>query len=449
MDDLTTRLSSFDAAMRRQALEALGAGDAATASESLHHNMHIHTFFSFNGEGWSPSQIAWEAKRQGLYAIAICDFDVLAGLDELLQAGDLLGLRAAVGFESRTFFSEYAQQEINSPGEPGVFYFMGMGFVKEPAANTQAGRSFGLMLAQSHQRNRAVIDRINARLTGFKLDYGKDVLPLTPQGNATERHIIRAYHEKAFGFCNHEMAKTARYWAEALKLELTLAATKIGDANAFQELLRAKLIKKGGLGYVQPGRETFPALDDVIRVILACDAIPTSTWLDGCSEGEKDPAKQLECLMAKGVAAVNIIPDRNWNIKDLQEKARKVAELHRYIEVANGLDLPIVVGTELNRPGQRFVDDFGVEALRSHLPTFLRGAQIMIGHTRLLRFAGMSYVGGAAQAAFASRKARNDFFAGVGALPCPDAATLARLARLPAVKARSYLADCAKAGRWQ
>jgi len=237
MEDLLAQLNSFDDTVRREALRQLVATGPTSPSETTWFNMHLHTFFSFNGEGYSPSRLAWEAKQRGLYAIAICDFDVLAGLDELLDAGDMLGLRTAAGFESRTFFAEYAEQEINSPGEPGVFYFMGMGFVQEPAPNTPAGEFFADMLARSHQRNRDLIDRINPQLEGLDLDYDADVLPLTPRQNATERHIVRAYHDKALNQAGSP-AKAARWWAEQLGLAPDEKDAMIGDTNKFCNLLR-------------------------------------------------------------------------------------------------------------------------------------------------------------------------------------------------------------------
>src|SRR5512146_2087497 len=47
-------------------------------------NMHSHTFFSFNAYGYSPSALAWLAKRQGYRLMGIVDFDVLDGVDEFL-----------------------------------------------------------------------------------------------------------------------------------------------------------------------------------------------------------------------------------------------------------------------------------------------------------------------------------------------------------------------------
>lgn len=448
MQALLEQTNSFTRDERRRALAALIARGLPTAPATDWVNMHMHTFFSFNGEGWSPTRLAWEALQRGLYSLAICDFDVLQGMGELFEAADRLQLRAAVGFESRTFFREYAAQEINSPGEPGVFYFMGMGFIRLPAPGSRAAAVLADMLERSHARNRSLLQRINAGLRDVTVDYESDVLPLTPDRNATERHIVNAYHVKALNAFGGNTDRAAALWADRLGLDLKDACDSIKDTNRFTDKLRSKLMKKGGLGYKQPDVDTFPALDSVVEMIRECRAIPMSTWLDGTSAGESAPTAQLECLIAKGIESVNIIPDRNWNLKDAAEKARKVAELDRYVAAAQALDLPINVGTELNKAGQRFVDDFAAAPMQRHHAAFLQGAQIMVGHTRLLRWADLSYIDAAATAEFPARATRNAFFAAVGALPGPDQRTRDCLAGLSSAKAYAYLADCARAGSW-
>jgi hypothetical protein len=346
------------------------------------------------------------------------------------------------------FFPEYAEHEINSPGEPGVFYFMGMGFRELPAPESQAGRVFADMLTRSHQRNRALIERINGRLGDLALDYDADVLPLTPAGNATERHIVRSYFDKAIALHGGRDG-AVRFWAGALGADPAKLTALMADENAFVDMLRSRMMKEGGLGYVQPTRDTFPPLDDVVTMILDCQAIPMSTWLDGTRSGESDPEAQLACLMEKGVAAVNIIPDRNWNLKDPDDRARKVAELHRYARVAEALDLPVNVGTELNKPGQRFVDDFEAEPMAPLAPLFLKGAQVMVGHTRLFRFADFSYVSAEAASVYPERADRNEFFAAVGALPAPGAEALGKLWAMEAEQAFAYIQDSVRDGRWR
>ena len=269
---------------------------------------------------------------------------------------------------------------------------MGMGFVRKPAPDSNAAAVFKDMLERSHARNRAVIARINAKLTDFQLDYDADVLPLTPEKNATERHICLAFHNKALKVLGSP-EKAAASWAKVLGIAAEDASAKIGIQNAF-------------------------------------------------------PVEQLELLKAKGVPAVNIIPDRNWNFKDEAKKAVKVAELNKYVAAATALDMPINVGTEANKPGQRLLDDFACDALAPHHAAFLKGAQIMVGHTRLLRFADISYTDKAADDRFASTAAKNDFFAAVGALPAPSADILAKLSDSAPDKVFAYLADSAKKGAW-
>jgi hypothetical protein len=142
------------------------------------------------------------------------------------------------------------------------------------------------------------------------------------------------------------------------------------------------------------------------------------------------------------------VPDRNWNIKDPDQRARKVAELDRYVAAAAALDLPINIGTELNKPGQRFVDDFDAAPMRPHVPLFLQGAQIMVGQTRLLRYADLSYTDAATAEEFPDRAARNAFFAAVGALPGLPEGTRECLAGATSAAAFAAMRDSVKANRW-
>ena len=117
-------------------------------------------------------------------------------------------------------------------------------------------------------------------------------------------------------------------------------------------------MKRGGVGYAQPGPDTFPNIDEVNRLIVACGALPCAAWLDGTTSGEQAIEELLELLISKGAAALNIIPDRNWNISDPEMRRIKVKKLYEVVELAQKLDLPLNVGTEMNSYGQRLVDDF-------------------------------------------------------------------------------------------
>ena len=170
-------------------------------------------------------------------------------------------------------------------------------------------------------------------------------------------------------------------------------------------------MKKGGVGYVQPGAGSFPMMVDMNRFILEAGAIPTLAWLDGTSEGEKCIEEFLEVAESSGVAALNIIPDRNYTpvVKD-----QKLQNLRDVVALAQKHDFPIIVGTEMNSPGHKFVDSFETAELKPLVPVFLRGAYIVYAHSVLQRQSGMGYLSSWAGKSFATTAAKNAFFEKLG-----------------------------------
>ena len=416
---LEARLNDYDPAVRRDTLAACAAmreGGAPAADGAV--NMHCHSFFSYHAEGWSPSRIVWEAHKAGWYAAALCDFDVLDGLEEFLDAARVVGLRAAVHLETRAFVDAWAGEEINSPGEPGVAYIMGGGFAARPRPGGAPADQLARFRQGAQARNEALIGRINARLPEIAIHFARDVRPLTPAGVATERHIIAAYVARAERKWADPRQRAA-FWAPLLGFGGDVAACRalLEDRPALEERVRGALAKQGGIGYVQPTAEQFPPLERFIDWVRDCRAIPLITWLDGTRGAERDCPAMMDLLTAKGCAGLNLIPDRNWKDKTDEGRALKRARLDEVVAEAARRDLPINIGTEMNRRGLPLADDLDGPVLSRYRHLFIRGAQILVGHTTLATFADMPYLGPRAEALFADRAARNAFFAAVGALP--------------------------------
>ena len=195
----------------------------------------------------------------------------------------------------------------------------------------------------------------------------------------------------------------------------------IDNAPTLQGHIRAKTMKAGGVGYVQPSGPDFPRAEDVNAFSRAQGAIPTLAWLDGTTAGEQCLDELLDIMCAQGVEAVNIIPDRNWNLKNADEAAKKVKLLNEFVAAAQARHLPVIVGTEMNAHGQRFVDDFTADAMRPLHPVFLDGMYIAHGHTALESTAGMGYVSPWARAHFKDAAAKNLFYKAVGIAAHPGA----------------------------
>ncbi len=418
-DTLLARINAFDPAVRREALEALWhaswEGNIELAQPTRAVNLHCHTFYSYNGYGDSPSAVAWKARVAGLAAIGIVDFDVLDGVREFLDACRLLDMRACAGIETRVFVDRYAKNVINSPGEPGIAYHMGAGFTADCDTNAAWVSS---LKTTAQDRTRSIVDRVNAHVREIALDFENDVLPLTPNGNATERHVCIAYHTKACEMLD-KAAERHTYWSQKLDTSENDIAERESDPPLMHALIRSKLMKQGGVGYVAPEGPDFPALSDMNAHVEEAGAIPTMAWLDGTSDGERQAGQLLDFLIETGVEAVNVIPDRNWNIEDEAARQGKVKKLHAFVKAAQKRSLPILVGTECNAHGQRFIDDFAAEAMAPLVEPAHETAMIMYAHTALASH-GMGYRSEWAKNNFVDRNARNAFYVRAGALLEPS-----------------------------
>lgn len=408
-------LNDFDPEIRRDALLADLSDREFPAPDPLLLNAHVHTFFSFNYLGYSPTCLALEAKIRGLEMAGIVDFDVLDGLDEFWQTSRLLDLKACIGLESRVFVPEFSERVINSPGEPGISYHMGTGFTSTDIPKDARDFLDSLVLT-SEKRNRAMIDRVNSYLEPLVLNYDQDVLPLTPKGNATERHLCMAYARKAASKFLEE-SELRSFWSHKLGVD-SINLKDLPDGRGMTDLIRAKTMKKGGVGYVQPDSGSFPKMSEMNEFILKCGALPTFTWLDGTSEGERSIEELIEIGRSTGVVVFNVIPDRNYTPGCKDEKLKN---LQKVVGLTKELDLPLLGGTEMNSPGQKFVDDFQSEELEPLHALFLRGSHILHAHSTLQKLIGMGYLSDWAEQQFASVSDKNLFFAEFGKLFSPRA----------------------------
>jgi hypothetical protein len=442
-------LNDFNPAVRKAKLDILISLNIPVETMSENVNLHTHTFFSYNALGWSPTRYAWEASKAGLYAAGSIDFDVLDGVQEFLDAAETLQLRATTGCEVRGYLKEFSDVDIDSPGEPGVHYIAGSGFTSLPAVGSAEAKTLALFRQTADQRNRDLITRINRHVGAIALDYAKDVQPHTPSGNATERHIISAYVDKSITVFPR-FANFVEFWAEIFNMPPADVLTAYTDRPNFEEKVRAKLAKSGGLGYEKPGPQTFPEVGSVYAWIKACGAIPMDSWLDGTSKGESQAQELFECNRSLGARALNLIPDRNWNVRDPEIKRKKLENLARVIALAEAAHMPLNIGTEGNKAGLPFVDDLSRPEFVPFKHAFIQGAKILIGHALLGRFADYAYLGEAAESDFSNNvKKKNAFFESVGALPPLGHTSAMRLREMGPKLALEDIRHSARTGSWR
>ena len=71
--------------------------------------------------------------------------------------------------------------------------------------------------------------------------------------------------------------------------------------------------------------------------------MPMYAWANGTTPGEEDTELLLDYFRGTGQVGINIIPDRNWNLRDPDEKSLKVMRLNEIVKAARGRHMPIGV----------------------------------------------------------------------------------------------------------
>jgi hypothetical protein len=376
---LEEQLNDFSIATRWEAITELESRNLCHQRKRGTPAMHWHSFLSYNFKIWSPERLFWEAKKKGVHNVGSIEFDVLDEIEQRFKVGDLLGLAVDIGLETRVFCPEYYEKELvmNSPGEPGISYAMGMSFTSFPFTESTTDFLKGLR-ESAKKRNLRVMGDVNKYLEEpGAIDYSEHVLPLTPYRNATERHMVAAYDTKVEKYFKEKgqnwKEEVIHYWDN--KLGADVKVREIIDNKAlFHGAIRKRLMKKGGVGYVQPDKTTFPDVREFFAWVIECGGIPMATWLDGTTNGEANPRELLEYYKSTGAVALNIIPHRTAN-------AEKYGNLQAIIKAAKELNMPLCMGTEMNSPGQPFLDNWFGNYLKVYRQDALKGAQHFHNHT--------------------------------------------------------------------
>ena len=73
----------------------------------------LHTHSTFSDGTFSPTEIVLKAKETGLDAVALCDHNTVAGLDEFVSAGKKYSVTTVAGIE---FSTEYNSKQLHIVG---------------------------------------------------------------------------------------------------------------------------------------------------------------------------------------------------------------------------------------------------------------------------------------------------------------------------------------------
>ena len=320
-------------------------------------NNHIHTTYSFSP--YSPTAAVYAARMEGLCTAGIIDHDSISGAEEFLEAAKLVQMPVTIGMEARISMdgTRLEGRRTNNPDQVGVSYMTIQG-VPHDKINVLT-EFFRPYQAARHERNRKMIEKINALLPGIALDYDKDVLPLSmaaENGGVTERHLMYALAIKLVQQVGKGQTMVDKLASMGLKLSEKQTNQMLDTAYPFYEYDLLGILKSAFvLQIFIDATDECPKLPDMVKLCNEIDAFLCYAYLGDVGDsvtGDKKAQKfeddyledVFECLKEEGVKSVTYMPTRNTP-----------AQLERLRGLCDQYGMFQISGEDINSPRQSFV----------------------------------------------------------------------------------------------
>ena len=318
---------------------------------------HIHTTYSFSP--YSPTAAVYAARMEGLCTAGIIDHDSISGAEEFLEAAKMIDMPVTIGMECRVSMdgTRLEGRRTNNPDQVGVSYMTIQAVPHDKIATlTEFFRPYQ---AARHNRNRKMIDKINALLPGIELDYDRDVLPLSEaadNGGVTERHLMYALAKKLVAQVGKGEAMVKKLADMGLSLSSKQVDQMLDTAYPFYEYDLLGILKGAFVPQIFiDATDECPKLPDMVKLCADVDAYLCYAYLGDVGDsvtGDKKAQKfeddylddVFECLKEEGVKAVTYMPTRNTQ-----------AQLERLRGLCDQYGMFQISGEDINSPRQSFV----------------------------------------------------------------------------------------------
>ncbi|MCK5155697.1 MAG: PHP domain-containing protein [Spirochaetales bacterium] len=350
-------------------------------------NNHVHTTYSFSP--YEPAMAAFKAWEAGLQIVGSIDHDSISAAEEMLLSGNRLGIATTVGFEVRCSFKDtkLKDRKINNPDSRGIVYMCIHGV---PADKIAACREFLKPIGVARKkRDRAEVAALNKLISRFeisRLDFDRDILPLSRSGNGgsiTERHILSALAAKIIS--EHGKGEPVVDFLEnRLKMvcgeKVRSFLLDTGNPHYLYDLIG---VLKGGFlpeFFIQPDPEEILPAREVVGFAHSIGAIPAYAYLGdvtnsatGDKKAEKFEDSYLEELFSVlndiGYSAVTYMPPRNT--KEQLLRVQGLAKRYGMMEIS---------GVDINSSRQKFNCP---ELLQPEFVHLLDSAWALVAHEKL------------------------------------------------------------------
>ncbi len=362
----------------REELEAL-TGDESP--EPLKVNGHFHTPYSFSAFR-DLEQVFRMAREENVDVLGINDFYTMDGYEEFASLAREYRKVPLFNIEFMGLLEEEQENgiRVNDPNNPGRTYFSGKGLDYPVSLGGESAAKMKSVREESDKQTREMVAKTDRHLRSvdprMKLDY-RELRDSLTRGMVRERHIAKAVRLQVFQAAGSDSER--REILEAI-FGGAPPTSELEDTVALEGEIRSRLLKAGGVAYVQENPRAFLAINEVIRIILDAGGIPCYPVLLDNANGEitayeSDYDRLYKNLTDLNVYSVELIPGRNDH--------RILSDFVHYFDEKGFV---ITFGTEHNTPA---LDPLSITArggtpLGSYLEEVsYRGACVIAAHQYL------------------------------------------------------------------
>ncbi len=389
-------------------------------------NTHVHLPPNFSAFDTADDAVT-AAAAEGLGVLGASNFHDHRVYGRFARAAAAAGILPLFGLEFISVVDDLrdAGTLVNDPANPGRIYLCGKGVDPFGAPTEAAARLAARTRSADVERMAAMVPRLRECFARAGLETA-----LTTDGIAEdvaeraevppawvvlqERHVAMAFQEALFLLVPPE--RRAALLARAFGAP---AGPSVEDSIAVQGEIRSRLMKAGRPAFVPESPVSF---DDAYRLVLEMDGIPCyPTLADGASPvcpWERPPGALAERVLARGIHAAELIPNRNEPVV-----------VDAYVAAFRGAGIIVMAGTEHNTRTSiplepRCVD--GSPPSPAARAAFREATCVVAAHQHLRASGRPGYVDreGRLNAGFPDGESRIRWFAALGA-ELIEAATLA------------------------
>lgn len=354
-------------------------------SKTLKVNNHIHSPFSFSAFENIPQAVSL-AVDEKVKILGINDFFVCDGYEEFSNECYKQKVFPVFNIEFIGLSKQDQKNNIkvNDPNNPGRTYFSGKGLKFPKSISKENEAKLESVIQESQKQVSDMIHKLNDHIAslGFDLKVSMDeIFSQFAKNLVRERHIAKALRIKVVESFSSESEQINFFTKLYENQEPKIRPDNIA---AFENEIRGKLLKQGGIAFVPEDERAFLEVAELKDIIIDMGGIPTYPLLLDDSNGnftdfEASKEDLLEELLDRGVYSIELIPNRN-----------SFTHLKEYVEYFYNQGFIVTFGTEHNTPEltKLTVDCRGNVELDDELKIIaFNGAAVLAAH-QYLHFLG-------------------------------------------------------------